>query len=101
MAGIVRRSFDEPDDVIEMTHGRSMIVNVAGEEIWRSELTAGWNWDEDLEPYAEGATSCPLTAMTTMSSMTRGELAKPQSGILTPVSAAASRDHSRLPFFSL
>src|SRR5918996_3145692 len=29
--------------------------------IWRSELGPGWNWDEDLEPYAEGAKSCPLT----------------------------------------
>lgn len=29
--------------------------------VWRSDLEPGWSWDEDLEPYAEGATSCPLT----------------------------------------
>jgi hypothetical protein len=61
VAGIVRKTFDDPDDVIEFVHGRSLVLNVNDEEVWRSELTAGWNWDEDLEPYAEGATSCPMT----------------------------------------
>jgi hypothetical protein len=62
MAGIARKSFDSPDDVYEFTHGRSLVVRVGeDEEVWRSELGPGWNWDEDLEPYAEGAKSCPLT----------------------------------------
>jgi hypothetical protein len=29
--------------------------------VWRSELESGWNWDEDLKPYAEGPTTCPMT----------------------------------------
>lgn len=62
MAGIVRKTFDAPDDVIDFVHGRSLVVRVSDEEeVWRSELAPGWNWDEDLEPYAEGATSCPMT----------------------------------------
>jgi hypothetical protein len=62
MAGITRKSFDSPDDTYEFVHGRSLVVRVdADEEVWRSELGPGWNWDEDLEPYAEGATSCPMT----------------------------------------
>lgn len=61
MAGIVRKSFDDPDDVLDFVHGRSLIVTVNEDDVWRSELSRGWNWDEDLEPYAEGATSCPMT----------------------------------------
>jgi hypothetical protein len=58
---ILRRSFDEPDESLPFRHGRSVIVALGSEEVWRSELEPGWSWDEDLAPYAEGATSCPLT----------------------------------------
>ncbi|HKZ91501.1 MAG TPA: hypothetical protein VJZ50_05130 [Candidatus Limnocylindrales bacterium] len=59
---IFRRRFDEPDDEMPFEHGRSVVVALrGGEEVWRSELQPGWNWDEDLKPYADGATSCPLT----------------------------------------
>jgi len=62
MAGIVKKNFDAPDDTLEFVHGRSLVARVGeDEEVWRSELKPGWNWDEDLEPYAEGATSCPMT----------------------------------------
>jgi len=62
MAGIVKKNFDAPDDPLEFVHGRSLVARVSDdEEVWRSELKPGWNWDEDLEPYAEGATSCPMT----------------------------------------
>lgn len=61
MAGIARKSFDHPDETMELIHGRMHLLPLGDQEVWRSELTAGWNWDEDLEPYAEGATSCPLT----------------------------------------
>lgn len=62
MAGITRKSFENPDDTYEFVHGRSLVVRIGeAEEVWRSELGPGWNWDEDLKPYAEGATSCPLT----------------------------------------
>jgi hypothetical protein len=61
MAGIVKKSFEHPEDTLEFVHGRSLLVSVGDEGIWRSELEPGWNWDEDLEPYADGAASCPLT----------------------------------------
>src|SRR3970040_1380220 len=62
MGSIVKRDFATPDDVYEFVHGRSFVVRVGeNEEVWRSELGAGWNWGEDLEPYADGATSCPMT----------------------------------------
>ncbi|MEK6721385.1 MAG: cupin [Chloroflexota bacterium] len=61
MAGIVKKSLDRPDETYEFVHGRSDVVRVGDTEVWRSELGAGWNWDEDLKPYAEGATSCPMT----------------------------------------
>ena len=59
---IEQRRFAQPDDELPYEHGRSVIVAIGeGEEVWRSELEPGWSWDVDLEPYAEGATSCPLT----------------------------------------
>jgi hypothetical protein len=61
MAGILRKSLNDPDQTLEFVHGRSLAVRVGEDQIWRSELGPGWNWDEDLKPYAGGATSCPLT----------------------------------------
>lgn len=61
MAGIAKRSFSQPDDTIEFAHGSAAIVHIGDEEVWRSELGPGWNFDEDLKPYAGGAKTCPLT----------------------------------------
>lgn len=64
MSSITRKRFDQPEDTIPFAHGRALLVGLgeAGDEaVWRSELEPGWNWDEDLKPYAEGATSCPFT----------------------------------------
>jgi hypothetical protein len=62
VSGIVKKNFETPDDTIPFKHGRSLVIQAGeDEEVWRSELQPGWNWDEDLEPYAEGATSCPMT----------------------------------------
>jgi uncharacterized cupin superfamily protein len=61
MVELIHRRLSEPDETLQFVHGRSVIVALDDEEVWRSELEPGWNWDEDLEPYAEGATSCPLT----------------------------------------
>lgn len=59
---IIKRDWQQPDETIDFIHGKSDVVRFGEEEeVWRSELTPGWNWDEDLQPYAEGATSCPLT----------------------------------------
>ena len=60
-AGIMRKSFQDPEDVLPFVHGRALLIHLGEEEVWRSERGPWWNWDQDLEPYAEGATSCPLT----------------------------------------
>jgi hypothetical protein len=57
----IRRRFGEPDDAISYAHGRAVIVTLGHEEVWRSELEPGWSFDEDMKPFAGGATSCPLT----------------------------------------
>lgn len=61
MAGITRKSFATPDETYELKHGRMDVVRIGDQELWRSEYTPGWSWDEDFEPYAEGAKSCPMT----------------------------------------
>jgi len=62
MAGIDRKRFDGAESVFELKHGRMYEVTVGdGEPVWLSEYEPGWNWDEDFEPYAEGAKSCPMT----------------------------------------
>jgi hypothetical protein len=59
---IEKRRFDQPQDELSFVHGRSLVVAINGsEEVWRSELMPGWNWDEDLKPYAGDLTSCPMT----------------------------------------
>jgi hypothetical protein len=60
--GIIRRRFEDAEVDLPFKHGRSVIVDLGGEGVWRSELEAGWSFDDDLkEPYTEGAASCPLT----------------------------------------
>jgi hypothetical protein len=60
--GVIRRDFAQPDQTLDLVHGRFDVVRVGeDEEVWRSELKPGWSWDEDVKPYAEGATSCPMT----------------------------------------
>jgi hypothetical protein len=60
--GIIHRRFGEPDDEVPFQHGRSVIVSLGEEAVWRSELEPGWSYDDDLrEPYAGGASSCPMT----------------------------------------
>jgi hypothetical protein len=61
MPAINRKPFGAPDETMRFTHGRALLFRLDEEEVWRSELEPGWNWDEDLKPYAGGATSCPLT----------------------------------------
>jgi hypothetical protein len=61
MAGITKKNLDSPDDTLQFKHGRSRVVTIGDNECWHSELEPGWNWDEDLKPWAEGAKSCPLT----------------------------------------
>ena len=61
MAGLIHKRMSEPEETLRFTHGRSIAVRLGDEIVWRSELEPGWNWDEDLVPYAGGASSCPYT----------------------------------------
>jgi mannose-6-phosphate isomerase-like protein (cupin superfamily) len=59
--GILCKRRSEPDETMPFAHGRAYRYQLGGVEVWRSELEPGWSFDEDLEPYAEGAKSCPYT----------------------------------------
>jgi mannose-6-phosphate isomerase-like protein (cupin superfamily) len=61
VVAIIRKSLAEAEETLPYRHGQSVLVRLGEEEVWRSDLEPGWNWDEDLEPYADGASSCPLT----------------------------------------
>ena len=61
MAGIIRKSFDEPDETMEFEHGRAEKVQAGESIVWRSILEPGWSWDTDLKPLAGGLAACPMT----------------------------------------
>lgn len=61
MAGLIHKHLSEPETTMPFTHGRALLVSLGDEQVWRSELEPGWSFDEDLKPYAGGASSCPLT----------------------------------------
>lgn len=60
MAGITVRRFDRPDDVSDFVHGTAAGITIDGETVWRSELTPGWSWDDEIRPYTNGLTACPM-----------------------------------------
>ena len=60
MAGITRKSFNDPDDTSDFTHGKAEGVAIGEESVWRSELEPGWSWDEEIKPYPDGLEACPL-----------------------------------------
>jgi mannose-6-phosphate isomerase-like protein (cupin superfamily) len=59
--GIIRKTREEADETLPFVHGRMHVYEMGEAQAWRSELEPGWSFDEDLEPYAEGAKSCPYT----------------------------------------
>jgi hypothetical protein len=61
MAGIDQKRFEQPDESYELAHGRMDVVRLGDGEVWLSRYQPGWSWDEDFAPYAEGASSCPMT----------------------------------------
>ena len=42
MAGIVKKSLDRPDELLEFVHERAGLIRVGEDEVWPSELTPGW-----------------------------------------------------------
>ena len=62
MAGIERRSFNEPDEVYPSDDGsRTEIVQIGDNFVMRSVMQPGWSWDEYVKPMMEeGEETCPM-----------------------------------------
>jgi len=60
MAGVIRKSFEDPDQRIKYEHGAAQGVQAGDSVVWRSQLNPDWTWDTDVKPLTEGLTSCPL-----------------------------------------
>ena len=43
-------SFESPDEVRDMPHGRAEIVTIGGSQIMRMTLQPGWRWSEHVKP---------------------------------------------------
>lgn len=61
MDGIIRRTFDEPDETITFEHGEASRVQAGESAVWRSVLRPGWSWDSDVKTMAGGLAACPMT----------------------------------------
>ncbi|MBE9498548.1 cupin domain-containing protein [Streptomyces sp. AA1529] len=59
MAGLVRKSFDAPDEVrpFEGGTGQLEVVDLAGGEVGRGTFQPGWQWSKHVKPIA-GTESC-------------------------------------------
>ncbi|GGP45458.1 cupin domain-containing protein [Streptomyces melanogenes] len=55
MAGLVRKSFDAPEEVrpFEDGKGRLELVNVGGGQVGRATFEPGWKWSEHVKPIAQ------------------------------------------------
>jgi hypothetical protein len=58
--GVIRKSFDDPDQAFDYLHGSTAGVQAGDSVVWRSTLNPGWSWDTDVKPFTEGLTSCPM-----------------------------------------
>lgn len=60
MAGIERRSFEDPDEVYPSDDGSTtQIVQVGDNMVMRSVMQPGWSWEQYVKPMAE-EDSCPM-----------------------------------------
>jgi len=60
MAGIVRRSFDEPDEAYPSDDGSTTTVVAVGDSyVMRSVMQPGWSWERYVKPMVE-EDSCPM-----------------------------------------
>ncbi|MFD7260932.1 cupin domain-containing protein [Streptomyces sp. NPDC059874] len=58
MAGMVRRSFDSPDETRPFVDkGRLDLINADGGPVGRAVFEPGWKWSEHIKPLA-GTESC-------------------------------------------
>jgi mannose-6-phosphate isomerase-like protein (cupin superfamily) len=59
MAALVRRSFDEPDEVQEFPNIKVETVRIGDLDVKRLTVEPGWRWSEHVGP-AVGSDSCEL-----------------------------------------
>ena len=59
MAGLIRKSFDTPDETrpFEQATGRLEVVNTDGGVVGRATFEPGWQWSKHVKPIA-GTKSC-------------------------------------------
>ena len=59
MAGLIRRSFDSPDETrpFEQDMGKVELVNAEGGGVGRGTFMPGWQWSKHVKPIA-GTDSC-------------------------------------------
>ena len=59
MSGLIRRSFDHPEEVrpFEQNTGHLDLVNLSAGPIGRAVLEPGWQWSQHVKPIA-GTDSC-------------------------------------------
>ena len=64
MAGLVRKSFDLPEETrpFEGDTGQLQLVNVEGAAVGRATFLPGWKWSEHLKPIAK-TDSCQAAHM--------------------------------------
>jgi len=64
MAGLVRKSFDSPEETrqFEKESGKIELVNIADGSVGRLTLKPGWKWSEHIKPMA-GTDSCQSAHM--------------------------------------
>jgi len=60
VAGIERRSFNEPDESYPSDDGSTTdIVQIGDNAVMRSVMLPGWSWEQYVKPMA-GGDSCPM-----------------------------------------
>ncbi|MGW4895082.1 cupin domain-containing protein [Kitasatospora sp. NPDC004240] len=64
MAGLIRKSFDEPEEVrpFEAGMGELRLVNQEAGAVGRAVFQPGWRWSEHIKPIA-GTESCQAAHM--------------------------------------
>ena len=62
MAGMFKKSFEQPDETRPVGKGRVEVVDLEGTTIMRVRFEPGWRWSECVKPIA-GTDSCQVAHM--------------------------------------
>ncbi|MDQ3641875.1 MAG: cupin domain-containing protein [Actinomycetota bacterium] len=64
MAGLIRKSLDDPEDVrpFQDNSGQLQLVNLAGGAVGRATFEPGWQWSKHIKPIS-GTDSCQAAHM--------------------------------------